>query len=91
MEIRKLEKRGALQLLFYLSKNEGVSRSKLRNVKASVDAIYSTLDVLKDLKLIEEKKLEEFPFSIVVSLTEKGYRVAETIIELENRLAEVNG
>jgi len=41
-------------------------------MKASVDSIYSAIKVLMNLNLIEENRLKEFPFSVVVSLTTNG-------------------
>lgn len=86
MEINKLEKRAALQILLYLLKGEA-SRTDLRkNLDASVDAIYSALPILLKLGLIEEETLKEFPFSVVIRLTEKGRRVAEHLVEIEKIL-----
>jgi len=76
-------------MLIYLKENPEASRTDLRkNLNASIDAIYSTLPIMMNLGLIEEKTLDEFPFSVVISLTEKGRIVAEHLVEIERLLSE---
>jgi len=87
MSLAELEKRAALQILSFLYKNNKATRTELRdNVEASLSAIYSTLPILMKLGLIEEKTLGEFPFSVVISLTKKGKKIALHLVEIENLL-----
>jgi DNA-binding HxlR family transcriptional regulator len=50
--------------------------------------IYNTLPKLKKLRLIHEESKETFPFTVEVSLTQKGRRVAEHLTKIESILAE---
>ena len=70
-------------------KAKRASRTELRkNIEASVSAIYSALPKLKRLRLIDEGSKETFPFTVEVSLTEKGRRIAKHLAEIEAILAE---
>ncbi len=82
--IEKLEKKAALQTLLLLYNCEKASRTDLRNnIKANIQTIYSALEILKKLELIEEKTMESFPFTVYIYLTERGRRVAELLSEIE--------
>jgi len=59
-----------------------------KNIEASVSAIYNALPKLKRLRLIDEESMETFPFTVEVSLTQKGRRVAEHLAKIEAILAE---
>jgi DNA-binding HxlR family transcriptional regulator len=89
MSIAELEQTTALRILTHLLKAEKASRTELRkNIEASVSAIYNALPKLKRLKLIDEESKETFPFTVEVSLTHKGRRVAEHLAKIEAILAE---
>ncbi len=89
MSIAELEQTTALRILTHLLKAEKASRTELRkNIEASVSAIYNALPKLKRLRLIDEESKETFPFTVKVSLTEKGRRVAKHLEKIEAILAE---
>jgi len=87
MSLSKLEQTAALRILVLLKKREKASRTQLRQqIDASIDAIYNAIAKLKDLGLINESGREKFPFTVEVSLTEKGRKVAELVANLEKVL-----
>jgi len=89
MSISELEQTTALRILIYLLKRGTASRTDLRkDIDASVAAIYNALPKLRKLGLIKEEGKGSFPFTIHVSLTEKGQKVAEHIAEIERILTE---
>lgn len=89
MSVAELEQTTALRILIHLLKAEKASRTELRkNIEASVSAIYNALPKLKRLRLIDEESKETFPFTVEVSLTQKGRRVAEHLAKIEAILAE---
>lgn len=89
--LAKLEKKAALQILVYLyEKGEPANREELRgNIKAVMATVYSALEVLKGLDLIEEEEVGAFPFERRVWLREKGMLVARRLAEIENILNTV--
>jgi len=89
MSISDLEQTTALRILIYLLEKGKASRTDLRrDIEASVAAIYNALPKLKNLTLIEEESQEKFPFTVHVSLTRKGQKVAEHLVEIDSILAE---
>ena len=89
MRIAELEQTTALRILTHLLKAKKASRTELRrNIEASVSAIYNALPKLKRLRLIYEESKETFPFTVEVSLTQKGRRVAEHLDKIETILTE---
>jgi len=89
--IEQLEKKAALQILILLQKSEKASRTDLRNnINANIRTVYSALEILKKLGLIEEEAMDSFPFTIYIKLTEKGHRVALHLSEIEKILREEN-
>jgi DNA-binding MarR family transcriptional regulator len=89
MIIAELEQTTALRIILHLYKEEKASRTDLRkNIDASIAAIYNALPKLRNLGLIEETKEEAFPFTVVVTLTKKGKKVASHLSEIEKILAK---
>lgn len=87
MSLVDLEKVTALQILAYVSVKRAATRTDLRrNIKGVMETIYSSLKVLDELGLIEEKESASFPFPKEVYLTEKGRRIAEHLVEIEKIL-----
>jgi DNA-binding HxlR family transcriptional regulator len=83
------EQVGCLEILSVLFKDGTLSKSEItRNVKRSTVAIYHALKTLSDLQLIVEVEKVAFPYRKDVSLTEKGRRVAEHLVEVEKILSE---
>ncbi len=92
MSVSDLEQTTALRILIYLLEKGKASRTDLRrDIEASVAAIYNALPKLKKLTLIEEESQEKFPFTVRVSLTRKGRKVAEHLVEIGRILAEKAG
>lgn len=84
MSLRRLEKIGALQILAFLYTQEGhqANRTELKsNVDAASETIYTALDTLQELGLVEEKIMGSFPRTVITYLTEKGVALAEKIHE----------
>jgi len=89
MSISDLEQTTAIRILLYLLRRDTASRTDLRrDIDASVAAIYNALPKLRKLGLIKEEGKESFPFTIHVSLTEKGKKVAERLAEIDRILTE---
>jgi len=89
MSISDLEQTTAIRILIYLLEKGKASRTDLRReIEASVAAIYNALPKLKNLTLIEEESQENFPFTVHVSLTRKGQKVAEHLAEIGRIIAE---
>ena len=84
MSLADLEKRGALQILAHLYREEKATITQLRKtIKAAVNTIYSALWVLERIGLVMHKEDEGFPRTIYYMLTEKGRRVAELLAQIE--------
>ena len=89
MSIAELEQTTALRILTHLLRAKKASRTELRkNIDASVSAIYNALPKLKRLRLIYEESKETFPFTVRVSLTQKGRKVAEHLDKIETIITE---
>jgi len=87
MSLSKLEQTAAMRILVLLNRKGKASRTQLRQqIDASIDAIYNAIAKLKDLGLINERGKEKFPFTVEVSLTEKGKKAAELAAKLERVL-----
>jgi len=75
--------------LLYLFQNKQATRTDLReNIEAHMETIYSALDDLTRLGLIEERKSTAFPYTKTVYLTKKGIGVAQRLDEIEEMLRE---
>ena len=55
-------------------------------INSSQDALYNALKILYDNGLIAEEREEDFPRRRLISLTDKGMKVAELLIQLEKIL-----
>jgi DNA-binding HxlR family transcriptional regulator len=87
MRIGELEQTTALRILLHLHQHGKASRTELRNsINASTAAIYNALPKLKKLQLITEKTQTTFPFTVEVTLTEKGKKVATYLDQIEKTL-----
>ncbi len=86
--LAKLEKKTALQILVYLyKKQELANREDLKsNIKGVMETIYSAIEILKSLDLIEEDEGGVFPFVRRAGLKEKGILVAKRLVEIEDVL-----
>jgi len=91
LSLAKLEKKTALQILVYLfKKKEPVKREELRdNIKGVMETIYSALENLRSMDLIEEEEIGVFPFERRVWLREKGMLIAKRLVEIEDVLKTV--
>ena len=81
----ELEKAAALQMLDYLYDAKEALRTEIeRNVQGSSGTIGSTLDVLNELGLLEERR--EPPQKRYVSLSPLGKEVAAHVRSIKNTL-----
>ncbi|MEN3026074.1 MAG: MarR family transcriptional regulator [Candidatus Methanosuratincola petrocarbonis] len=83
-----LEQTSACQVLVFILNNGPAPVSEIiRKGGLSQTSLYNALRKLKDAGLIEEKFEEDFPRRRLISLTEKGMKVAEKLEEIERLLA----
>lgn len=88
MSLADLEQTGILQILAFLQKNGSATRTDLRdNVKAVMETIYSALNTLRRLELIEEEESKRFPFTRKVWLNKRGRTVGQSLSEIEQTIA----
>lgn len=90
MSLRDLNQQvGCLNLILLLFRESPLSKREIvQKLGRSPQAAYGALRVLKELDLIVQVEAQSFPYRKDVSLTEKGRRVAEHLIEVERILAE---
>ncbi|MEM2079418.1 MAG: helix-turn-helix transcriptional regulator [Nitrososphaerota archaeon] len=82
-----LEQTSACRVLVYLSKNDKCTVSDILNKgDFSQTSLYNALRKLKDAGLIQEELEKEFPRRRLISLTDKGRKVAEKLEEIEQIL-----
>jgi len=85
--LRDLEKSAALQILDYLYENKESMRSQIEdNVRGSSTTIGSSLVILGEMGLLEERRVP--PFTRYISLSPLGKQVAHHINEVKNLLKE---
>ncbi|MGQ4834536.1 MAG: winged helix-turn-helix transcriptional regulator [Candidatus Asgardarchaeia archaeon] len=89
IKLKTLEQTGALEILIFLLKNKRSRITEtlefLRENNIGQTAMYNALKVLKKAGLIEDT-VEGFPRTRYLSLTEKGTRIAEKILEIQKIL-----
>ncbi|RLG40324.1 MAG: conjugal transfer protein [Thermoproteota archaeon] len=91
-ELDALEQTALPRILVYLLKKGKASRTDLKNnIDASQQAIYNSLPILKRYGLIEEISETVFPRRKLITLTDKGQRVAEHLVEIEKILVKEKG
>lgn len=78
-----LEQKGALKLLLHLFREGPKPISELKGRVAWQHALYTAVEKLRDAGLVEEIVEREFPKRRLVALTEKGRRVAELLLRVE--------
>jgi DNA-binding PadR family transcriptional regulator len=80
---------GALELLVILLEDGTLDKGEIvGKLKRSTTTVYNALRLLKKARLINEFEADSFPYRKDVSLTEKGRRVAEHLVEVEKILGE---
>lgn len=78
-----------MRIIAVLKRKGPMFRSILYNtISKSTGAPRSRVDDLIRIGILEEKLSETAPFSKTVSLTEKGHRIAEKVVEIEEILRE---
>ena len=91
IKLKTLEQTGALEILIFLLKNKRSRITEtleyLRENKIGQTAMYNALKVLKKENLISDT-IEGFPKTRYLTLTEKGRRVAQKILEIKQILEE---
>jgi len=89
IKLKTLEQTGALEILVFLLKNKRSRITEtlefLRENRIGQTAMYNALKVLKREGLIEDT-VEGFPKTRYLTLTEKGRKVAEKILEIKEIL-----
>lgn len=84
-----LEQTGSIRIILFINKKGASTLTDIKNgVDCSISAIYNALRKLKDAGLIQEELEQEFPRRRLISLTEKGRKVAEKLEEIERLLGE---
>ena len=87
LKISVLEQKASIHILLALREYEKLTVSELiRIVPYTQNAVYTAKTKLIEAGLIKEEKKEIFPFTIVHSLTPKGRKVAEKLLEIEKIL-----
>jgi len=87
MSLADLEQTAALRILVLLHKRGSTTRTQLiKAVNASTTTLYTALTKLKKLGLIQEKKDKTFPFTVEVTLSQKGQKIANQLIKIEQTL-----
>ncbi|MHA1665121.1 MAG: helix-turn-helix transcriptional regulator [Candidatus Njordarchaeales archaeon] len=82
-----LEQTAALRILVTLFKNKQLTLTALSSkVNCSHSALYTALKKLYQAKLITETREEDFPRRRLISLTDRGRKVAELLVEIEKIL-----
>ena len=83
-KLGSLEQTGALRLLVTLLKNDALPVSELiKVVGCSQHALYNAIETLLEAGLIYEAHEKSFPRRRIFRLTEKGRKVAEKLLEIE--------
>jgi len=84
MSLKVLEQIAAPRLLVLLAKRGKMSITELRSsLDASGMAIYNAIKKLSQAGLVNDEYEEHFPRRRLISLTEKGRRVAELLAQIE--------
>ncbi len=82
-----LEQTTAPRIIVYLKEKEKASISEIfKSVQGSQSAKYSALKLLNENKIIEQSPPQRRTRRIEISLTEKGKKVAEHLIAIEQIL-----
>jgi len=82
-----LEQVAALRILVTLLEDKELTLTALSNkIKCSHSALYSALRKLYDANLIMETREKDFPRRRLISLTDKGKKIAELLVEIERIL-----
>jgi DNA-binding MarR family transcriptional regulator len=82
------EQAAAMELLILLLNNDKLKLSEIvRKLGRSQATIYRAIENLKELELVSDETTG-YPVKRFMSLTEKGRRVAEKLVEVEGVLQE---
>jgi DNA-binding MarR family transcriptional regulator len=78
----------SIRVTIYLYKHpkSGIS-AIIKNAEVDQKAVYAVKDWLEENKLLIVGKKESLPYSPVLSLNEKGKKIAEYLLEIEKLLA----
>ena len=86
--MESLEQTGSIRIMLFLNKKGAATLTDIKDgVNCSLSAIYNALRKLRDAGLIQEELEQEFPRRRLISLTEKGKKVAEKLEEIERVLS----
>jgi len=78
-----------IKVLLVLAREDNLPVSIIVDrTKSSPNAIYNALRRLIQTDLIKEEREKGFPYRRLISLTEKGRKVAELLVEIEKILSE---
>ncbi len=87
--IRFLEKRGALQTLLALLGGSLPLIELKKQVNCSGTALYSAIEDLMKLGLIKEEREDAFPRRRILTLTDKGRKIANALAQIEEELRKL--
>jgi DNA-binding HxlR family transcriptional regulator len=86
-KLKILEQTSALQILQFLLSGQPATRTDLKeNIDSSQQAIYNAISVLRKANLVTEKAEDKFPFRVTISLTDKGQKIAQYLVEIDKSL-----
>lgn len=85
-ELEVLEQKHAMKVLVYLLENDMYKRELTSKITVGSCSIQSRVEDLAEMELITEEVQKTKPFRKVLSLTDKGRKVAELVKEIENLL-----
>ena len=83
--VRVLGKSRALDILLALSEKDYSFRELVKKVGGSTVTVQKRVEELKKLGLIQDRKLNKFPFTRTISITKKGKNIVEILKSIEGR------
>ncbi len=86
--LKHLEKQSGILILLteILRRNEVCVTDIIHKIKLNPTSTYKALNKLKSLKLVKETRQNHFPNKRLFKLTDKGKKVAEKLVEIEEIL-----
>lgn len=86
MGIEVLEKKGAMRILMELRDAPKPITQLMKDLGVGQDRIYTSVEDFKANGIVEDKKMDAFPYSRTISLTSKGLRLADLAHQMKDQL-----